>query len=297
MASEPLGAVGGKKVGNICPRSWYGGNAVVKGAVPQAPPTARNAKIGDEMSFPGRNGLQAATRTEQGPRARNEDAVFASIFDSGDWRGLFVVADGLGGHGGGGDASKIAVQAFEHVAERVMASPDLFPEEVLDDALLEVNEALRKARLGRPDRESMGTTLTALAIHGDSAHVIHTGDSRLYRFLSTVPALLTEDHNLAFRLVKEGALAPEDLATSPMRSRLYRYLGKGDSAADMVDRQVLPLSRGDRFLLTTDGCCEGASPPIWDKTQVPADLLNRIFDSSSESSLRDNASAIAVAVN
>jgi protein phosphatase len=202
--------------------------------------------------------LEGAVRSHVGRvRTENQDA-FGFFPDL----GLFVVADGLGGHEGGRQASTLAVDV---VRDNVAATDDEDLTPMSDRAglvslgarrllaaIVEANGRVRDA--GRElARRGMGTTVAALlfdAVYGVVA-VCHVGDSRVFRFRNGQLQQLTEDHTVVQQWVKEGRIQPEDAASSPHRHMITQAVGTQESVRPDV-RLERPVS-GDVYVLTSDG--------------------------------------------
>lgn len=162
---------------------------------------------------------------------------------------VFVVADGMGGHRGGKDASEIAVRS---IGETFFSMTNGSAGEKLVEALETANDAIRHAAFKTPSLTGMGTTCVALALDDSAAHVAHIGDSRIYRITGGEIVRLTEDHTLVAEMVRRGLLSEEEATEHPERSVLYRALGTGPEVE--VDLQPeIPLTANDRFVLGCDG--------------------------------------------
>jgi len=159
---------------------------------------------------------------------------------------VYAVADGMGGHGSGDVASRLAVEVL---ARCVMLRP-LFTEAVLH-ALDEANRAI--VEHDGPNR--MGTTITGLAgletLGGDRLMVFNVGDSRVYRLAGERFEQLTVDHSEVQEMVLAGVLTREQARTHPRRNVVTRALGGGHELA--ADHWLVPAAAGDRFLLCSDG--------------------------------------------
>ena len=201
-------------------------------------------------------------RTDVGRvRSHNEDALF--VF-SGEQEssnpappfGLFMLADGMGGHQSGEVASALALRVaggwlLSHVYFPLVNGTDRGADQPpLTDI---VREAVSQAnRVVTRDFPGSGSTLTCGMILGDRLFVGHVGDSRAYllRDGQTVKQL-TKDHSLVNRLIEMGQLTEEEAATHPQRNVLYRAIGQG--ATLEVDVSTYALEPGDRLLLCSDG--------------------------------------------
>jgi PPM family protein phosphatase len=159
---------------------------------------------------------------------------------------IYAVADGMGGHGSGDIASRLAV---ETLGRCVMLRP-LFTEAVLH-ALAEANQVIIEH--DGPNR--MGTTITGLAgletLGGDRLMVFNVGDSRVYRLADGQLEQLTVDHSEVQELVLAGVLTREQARTHPRRNVVTRALGGGPDLA--ADHWLVPAAVGDRFLICSDG--------------------------------------------
>jgi PPM family protein phosphatase len=193
--------------------------------------------------------------TSRGGRPVNEDALKEVIEEK---FALLVLADGLGGHGGGALA---AHQCVETVADAFCRAPGL------SDAALQalVEEADRAiATLRRERRQpasSMRTTLAILTIYGNDARWAHVGDSRVYWFRDKALMQRTRDHSvseLVMGLSDRASVAPPDKAD---RHRLLRALGAEKGCRAELSNAVVSLRVGDAFLLCSDGLWSLVSDP------------------------------------
>jgi protein phosphatase len=179
-------------------------------------------------------------------RAANEDDYL--VLAAGAGRGgaadeLVVVADGMGGAVGGGEASRAAVRAL---AAAFVAAPTAAPGERLRLGFAAASARVHEVSKQLPSLRDMGTTLTAVSLHGDRADVGHVGDSRAVLLRGGALAALTEDH-----AIRE----PDNVLT--------RCIG-GGQANEVADFAVTDFRPGDVLALLTDG--------VW-STVAPADLL------------------------
>ena len=187
-------------------------------------------------------GTTYAARSDVGRvRAENEDRWLARP-------PLFVVADGMGGHAAGEVAAQLTIDAFSSLADARVAPID---GGVLAGAILGADDAIRQRAANDPSAAGMGTTCTALAVEGSTAHLAHVGDSRAYLLRAGRLTQLTDDHTLVAALVHDGVLKPEQAATDDRRHVILRALGVGDAVS--ADRLEVELRPGDRLLLCSDG--------------------------------------------
>lgn len=195
-------------------------------------------------------------------RKENEDGYLVSVE-----RGLFVVADGMGGHAGGQLASGTVIRVLDEEIALPSASDNC--EEALFDTLLKANNII----LNKGQDEAyhgMGTTVTAAMFHAEVLYIAHIGDSRAYLFREGNLSLLTQDHSLVNELLQKGELTLEEAQNHPRRNILTRALGTIEFPK--IDLFDLPVQVGDLLLLCTDG------------------LYNQVHDEEIESILSSGAS-------
>lgn len=190
----------------------------------------------------------AATRSHPGrKRTVNEDFLAAD-----EKLGLFVVADGLGGHVAGRRASELGVGVFvETVVTALSERDDAAPLALLREAFARANRAIRDLAEREPALRGMGTTLAALWLRGDEALLAHAGDSRLYMYRGGVLHPLTFDHSLVGERVARGELTLEQARVHPSRHVITRAVG----VLDEVEPDVASLRPhpGDVFVICSDG--------------------------------------------
>lgn len=182
-------------------------------------------------------------------RDNNEDRMYV---DGG--RGLYVVADGMGGQVAGEQASQLAVDVVP--AQLQTLSRSTCEVEVVKDALRRSVLAANKAILDRGDQDpsvqNMGTTVVLALLRGSNIYLAHLGDSRAYLLRDHRLEQKTDDHNLAEALRQSGAITKEECETHRFRHMLWKYLGSKE-AVDGPDITVVEARPGDRILLATDG--------------------------------------------
>jgi PPM family protein phosphatase len=182
-------------------------------------------------------------------RTSNQDAYYIDP----DGR-FFIVADGMGGHAGGEEASRIAAKEIQEflVANWDAAEPTA---KLLEKALWQANQAILQDQQQHPERADMGTTIVVVIFRSPDAPLCaHVGDSRLYRLRESNLAQITEDHTWVARAIKIGEITPEEARNHPYRHVLSRCLGRED--LHQVDVQPLDVQVGDRLLLCSDGLTE-----------------------------------------
>lgn len=221
-------------------------------------------------------------------RTLNEDSLWCSD-------GLFVVADGMGGHAAGEVASALAVAALHAVAD----SPPVRAEDITA-AIWRANEQILAAGYADGERFGMGTTITGLGVvaadGGDHWAVFNVGDSRVYRFAGGMLSQLTVDHSEVQELVAAGRLLREQVRFHPRRNVVTRSLGS--HPAPVADIWVFPPTAGDRFLVCSDGLTTEVEDADIARTlfevtdpQAAADELVR---QANEAGGHDNITAVVV---
>ena len=197
-------------------------------------------------------------------REQNEDAFLVD-----PETGLFVVADGMGGHAGGGTASSIAVETIQksvraarEAAPATFAStsppdPTHFPA-VLRLAVEAASREIYRAALEDPSLAGMGTTVTTALLVGRSAFMAHVGDSRLYLLRGGRIFQLSEDHSLVNEQLKAGAITEAEARSSRFRNIITRSVGFEEGV--LVDVVGFDVEKGDVLVL----CCDGLSNLVAD---------------------------------
>jgi protein phosphatase len=191
--------------------------------------------------------LNAAGASDVGRRRRmNEDAYSLVPED-----GLFLVADGMGGHSAGHVASELAAREVLRTVGDPSHAEGRTPTDRLRGAVGSANDAILSASKTRDEWTGMGTTLVALLAVGDRAALAHVGDSRAYLVRRGRVRQLTDDHSLVGELQRRGELTPDAAREHPHRHVLTRALGvRRGVEADLAE---LTLAADDVFVLCTDG--------------------------------------------
>ncbi|MBA2679412.1 MAG: serine/threonine-protein phosphatase [Ktedonobacteraceae bacterium] len=215
---------------------------------------------------------------------------------------LMVIANGMGGQGHGKEASELAVGYLSEYLLLTLCSERRPPEDVL--SLLEAGvQYANKGVYERNQRQGteMGTTMTAVLVIGAVAYVAHVGDSRLYLYRQSVGLTqITRDHSMVAILVEQGIIAPEDIYTHPLRSRIYRSLG--DQAEVEIDTSVVPLAAGDNLLLCSDGLWEMVRDSqiagiVASRLSTPANEACALIQAALAGGGDDNVSAVVAQVS
>ena len=215
---------------------------------------------GQNMPFEMQQLIAASGQSVGKQREHNEDSLLAITMTLAGKAlnvpfGLYIVADGMGGHQYGEVASNAAIRVIAGQIVRkfhsyLFALPTQQPEEplqeIMENAVKDAHRAVQK------DAPGSGTTLTAALVLGQQVTIGHVGDSRAY---AVYPAgrveQLTHDHSLVKRLEELGHLNKEEAANFPHRNVLIRALGQGDNLD--VDIFTIPFPRNGTLMLCSDG--------------------------------------------
>ena len=219
-------------------------------------------------------------------------------------RGLFVVADGMGGQQAGEKASLMAVELIpkELVARLAPAVADEKGiTQSLRKAVAAANDQILALSTLGPDYQHMGTTVVLALFRGPNAYVAGIGDSRAYRLRDGRLEQLTRDHSLARALEEAGTIKPEEVESHKFNHVLYNYLGSRDAREGPELVRVLDLRAGDRYLMASDGLtgvvkddeiaallAAGADPQ-----QTAQELVQRALDNNS----KDNVTCAVIHVD
>ena len=193
-------------------------------------------------------------------RTHNEDTLFTfnslmDGIDSSSAFGIYLVADGMGGHQSGEVASRLAAQAasqhlFERVFEKYLYDGESFSEDELSQITGEAVDAAQT--LIRRRVPGGGTTLTLVMAVGDRLFSAYVGDSRLYIVEKEGDLRLkTRDHSLVKRLIDLGEITEKEASVHPQRNVLYRALGQMDPFEPDLDQ--FSIQKGERLLICSDG--------------------------------------------
>lgn len=216
--------------------------------------------------------------------------------------GIYVVADGMGGHAAGEVASKLAVQAAAtSIAQQLvmLASSD----STVDDAHLIqlVNQAVEEANMavyeeGQRRGNDMGTTITLALVVGDRCVIGNVGDSRTYLHREGHLTRISKDHSLVMRLVDIGQITEDEIYSHPHRNAILRSLGeKPQVQTDTFPLRLLP---GDALFLCSDGQWEMVHDPrmneVINTVEDPQQACDQLIDEANENGGEDNITAVLV---
>jgi len=249
-----------------------------------------SAGPGDHVS------ILAAGRSDAGRvREVNEDA-FVIDFDA----GIFMVADGMGGHQGGAAAAAAAVKAIpSEIASQLRSFAQLDEESMckaVGRAFASVSRQIFEQSSKIDAFRGMGATAVNVVINGRSAIIANMGDSRGYLLRDHVLERLTEDHSLVSLLLKMGEISKEQARAHPGKHVVTRYIGmEGGIQPDVA---VLDLSVGDCILLCTDGLTrmvhDRRIAQILLESSSPEDTCARLVDTANAAGGSDNITVLVI---
>lgn len=222
--------------------------------------------------------IEVAGETDVGRKRQHNEDNFAILAEF----GLYIVADGMGGHASGEVASKMAVDTLQEFFEATADDPERTWPYKMDRAKgYEENRLITSIKLSnlriyesaqRNSRQrGMGTTIVGMFAVEDGIYVAHVGDSRAYRIRNGQMEQLTEDHSLLNDYKKMKRLTEEEIANFPHKNVIVRALGMKDTVK--VDTQFQVPQAGDTMLL----CSDGLAGPVTDE-----DILRIINESNGD---------------
>ncbi len=214
--------------------------------------------------------------------------------------GLFVIADGMGGHENGQEASRLVIQSLSRtVVPSIIYGPtDDNYAELLAEGVHHANLAVFQRN--REANADMGTTIAAALVVNTTAYIANVGDSRVYLYrVASGLTQITRDHSTVARLVESGLIKPEDIYTHPRRNEIYRSLGRHPS--EDIDDFILALQPDDLLILCSDGLWEMVRDTqiqqiIESLLEYPTHISTALVQAALDGGGKDNISVIAVCI-
>lgn len=211
-------------------------------------------------------------------RERNEDLAWGN-----DELGIYLLADGMGGHPDGNVASRLAIET----AVSLLTGSDNGPTtetraQRMARAILAANDAIMSASGAPAAASGMGTTLSCLWLHGSTAHIAHVGDSRIYRVRQGAIEQLTRDHTVANELITRGVLAADAFEARQLGHILTQAVGL--EVELRPDLTALDAATGDVYLLCSDGLSD----------LIAKETMSELI-ANADGSLKDAADALVAA--
>jgi protein phosphatase len=221
--------------------------------------------------------------------------------------GLWIVADGMGGHAGGSTASQLAVKAInDNIASAAISSPDFRNridqvEELLCSAVAAADSLIRATADTTPDLKGMGTTVVIGLFHPGpepSIALAHIGDSRAYLIRARGISALTTDHSFVQRLVSEGRISHDEARAHPQQNVLLRAVGVEDRVPP--DVTIHPLRPHDIVILCTDGLTKMLEEQdildcVLTSQRSPKEMCRQLIDAANARGGKDNTTIIVIA--
>ncbi|MEZ4702029.1 MAG: Stp1/IreP family PP2C-type Ser/Thr phosphatase [Rhodothermales bacterium] len=229
-------------------------------------------------------------------RSENQDAYgcFPEHASNGHGDRLFIVADGMGGHAGGKEASRIAI---DEVPGAFFDARGKSAHDRLRAAFITANERIYTKAHSEEGFERMGTTCTALAVIEGQICIAHVGDTRAYRITNDTIEQLTNDHTLVEEMRREGVITADEARVHPRRNTLTRALGVEPSLeVDVYD--VGGLNANDRFLLCSDGLAAVTSEELMQIVLAgdPQQATEKLVAMANERGGHDNVTVVIIHV-
>ena len=242
------------------------------------------------------NQVQVGSISDRGlsdKRPLNEDSYLADPA-----RGIFVVADGVGGADAGEIASQTAVDVLNDAfRQKITDGEDV--EDLMELAIQRANSSIHQMAAENPRFSMMATTVVALHLDGNRATIGHVGDSRLYRL--TPDGQLrreTEDHSVVEEEVRAGRMTPEQAANHPSKNVISRALGAENSVE--ADMKVIEVEEGSAFLLCTDGITrhipDNELREVLMSAANPAEMCEEMKRRCYQRGAEDNLTAVVVQI-
>jgi serine/threonine protein phosphatase PrpC len=240
-------------------------------------------------------------------REINQDSVFAMLTtlprEGSDLSvGLFIVADGMGGHQGGEVASRLAIRTIVHqvLSQLVLPALDDTMSTALQPLMVSAVQAANQAiwDTAQAIGTDMGTTCTAALLVGHGLYIAHVGDSRAYLYEPGGLRQITSDHSTVGRLIQLGQLEPSEAREHPLRNQLYRTVGQQPQV--MVDFVYQPVGVSSHLLLCSDGLWGMVEDPLLAQALArspwPQDSCNELIALANLAGGEDNISAVVVSL-
>ncbi|WP_246151277.1 PP2C family protein-serine/threonine phosphatase [Rubripirellula reticaptiva] len=321
------------RIANIqdaCPTAWMGRESVGGKFILRAPNRRERSVLDNDFyresdhSLAGDDVVNACGMTDQGRvRKTNQDqfliaqlnksmrvSATSMSFDQrlyGIAQGeVMLVADGMGGHAAGDQASRLAI---EHLVQRLLSSIHWHfhgEEERESEFVTNLQELLKEAHAHilsesaqHVDQRGMGTTLTMAYLIWPRLYVVHAGDSRCYLIRDGQADVLTTDHTLAHQLVEAGGLKPEDEASSRWSNVLWNVLGGRSDGGLIAEVRRVDLEAGDKIVLCSDGLHRYVKPNqlanIVNESQDPSQACQSLIKLANDAGGEDNITVIVSA--
>lgn len=234
-------------------------------------------------------------------RSNNQDS-----FGRDEYLGLFLVADGMGGHAAGEVASELTARTIcDYVRGQMNSDEATLPlngaawQEILRNGVLRANELVHQKSISNSAYAGMGTTVTGLLIRGNIAYVFHVGDSRFYSLRDSQLRLLSSDHSWVNEQIRQNIITPAEARKHPWRNMILRAVGTRPDL--QVDTFEIELAVGDRLLLCSDGLSsmvedESIRKVLDDRSLKPETITRKLVAMANEAGGTDNITVIVIQI-
>jgi len=242
-------------------------------------------------------------------RQNNEDSVYAlnenqPLNDDISSYGIYIIADGMGGHQAGEVASKMATNTIPPaIIDELKQTHSSAPSDIIEKAIKKANDEIVELAGSKSELNSMGTTVTLGLRLGNCFYLGHVGDSRAYLLRKGKLHQITEDHSLVARLIKEKLITAQEAKTHPDRGKILRCLGTSGTVnvdgynQDGKDHKLV-FREGDGLLICSDGLTGYASDrdilECLKQNPDPESACKSLIDLANSGGGGDNVSVIVV---
>lgn len=231
-------------------------------------------------------------------RNENQDSYGKFPLDSNDLNRnkglLYIVADGMGGHVGGKEASQTAIKI---VNREYFSFSSKIVSDCLRYAFKNANIKIFQSSKGEMQFHKKGTTCTALVLEQEFAHIAHVGDSRVYRIADGDIEQLTDDHTQVEEMLKKGIISEEEAKEHPAKSVLVRALGiESDIEVDI--KENIPLKCGQYFVLCSDGLARVKKEEIKNivTSEIPSNACKKLIQLANDRGGHDNITVLIIKI-
>lgn len=229
-------------------------------------------------------------------RSDNQDSLFVHEFT--DSCGLFIVADGMGGHRGGKMASSLAIEEISRtvIDEFKESMTELEIKDLLRRSIRSANKKIYKASLENEELNGMGTTVVVSVILNNILYTANVGDSRQYIYSDDKFYQVTSDHSLVADLVSRGIISSEEARSHPQKNVITRAVGSEDDV--IIDCFVNELKNTDCILM----CSDGLNTMLTDEEITSAfannsdEIASSLIEMANKKGGRDNITVITIKI-
>ncbi len=227
-------------------------------------------------------------------RQNNEDSfcISSSVY------GLYIVADGMGGHNAGEVASNLAISIVENYLSAHIEDDKPY-EQILEQAFRNANNEVYNMSINNHNMSGMGTTLTLVLLRDEKLYFCHVGDSRVYILKNNNFTQITTDHTLVEELYQSGNISAEELKTHPQKNIITNAVGT-DIICNL-DIDTLPISNIKKILLCTDGLTNYLTDDeirnIINQDEAPQIICEKLIDMANNRGGDDNITVVVISID